>query len=876
MLEPPSEQLQRLLTQFRLCTPSDLRRCRRLVRRLAHDLPAFDSVWIDALVQAGRLTSFQARVLESPHPEQLGVGPCVLVDQLGRGHSGATFLARHVDSAERCVLKRMTFPPETLPPVVERLNQLVQTARSLSHPHVVAPHLCKVLAPAAADGRGRSSPADPTDVVLLSRHVPGLTLKELLIRRGRFSPTVVYEIGRQLLDGLAALEARGLVHGDIGPSNVRLTAKGQAVLVDAGVRPAVEPELSLHAARSPERYDGVAPERIGTAAPATVLSDLYALGCLLWTLLAGRPPFPTGDPLAKLAAHQTQPVPDVREWSPDTPAPLAGLIAHLTAFQPDDRPQSAAEALQAWGRPTRFGQRRLRQFRAQFDVSVPNVPPPAGSRSSGRWSVLVALVFALSGLTLGLLDRGARGYLLDLAGRLPLARTLTAPLTGSTASLHRAVQPTADGASATNASQRFEPTPSTGGNSLADRPAADERLLPIPAPDAEGVVLLDHDGPYRATDLSTAGPLVLRGVDGAAPTIVVDSSPLRIWAQEVLLDNVRLVTAEVWRAARAGVAATAAQASDTAASGSRRLSPELPTPTDSPSQRRRPTALLLVRSHTFTARSCLFQTGPVDSSEHASRVGDSTATSTASGSDQPQRPTAASGAGGGTELLVAAAWKPLDASAATSKLVAFEDCVFAGPSAAVYVGGDAQLLSFSNCLKLGGGAFLHVAAVELAGRTLQVELSHVTLRDSGPLLRLLWPAGRSSLLPQSAAFRLKVRARQCVFGLAPQKGSLLEWLGPDPGPSWLTGVELRGGGSLVPPNVGLASVVQLPEGERQPVPAERVNVEGLFAASFRFAGPVSSDWKTSLLTFYDTPRFDTRPPGVDPARLPTLPRPTGP
>ena len=212
----------------------------------------------------------------------------------------------------------------------------------------------------------------------ISRFVPGLPLNELLVRRGRFPAAVVFEIGRQLLDGLSALQARSLVHGDIRMSNIRLTESGMGVLVDAGIRQAVHPEVTIHDRMSLEAYDGIAPELIGTGATPTVSSELYSVGCLLWQLLAGRPPFATADPLAKLAAHQQQPIEDVRVWAPDTPAMLAETIRQLTSKSPQERPRSYDEILQRWGRPTAFGRSRLKQFRRLFDGGGPALRPTSG------------------------------------------------------------------------------------------------------------------------------------------------------------------------------------------------------------------------------------------------------------------------------------------------------------------------------------------------------------------------------------------------------------------------------------------------------------------------------------------------------------------
>ena len=69
-------------------------------------------------------------------------------------------------------------------------------------------------------------------------------------------------------------------------------------------------------------------------------SDIYSLGCTLFFMLAGRPPFPEGTVLQKLLAHQSEPAPDVREIRPDVPDMLANVIATMLAKQPDERFQT--------------------------------------------------------------------------------------------------------------------------------------------------------------------------------------------------------------------------------------------------------------------------------------------------------------------------------------------------------------------------------------------------------------------------------------------------------------------------------------------------------------------------------------------------------
>ena len=334
MIEPPSQPLAQALEELRLCRPADLRACRRRVKRLAHDLPAFDSVWIDALVQANKLTAFQADLLQSRDAQRLRVGPFVLEDQLGAASpESPTYLARHTSSSARCVLKIFDVAGQVADPGGEHLRSLAARGGSLQCPAVIVPHTCRV---------------EGQQLVVVSRYV-GVDLAELVVRRGRFQPVTVAAIGRQLIQGLLSLEQAGLVHGEVRLQKVRLTPRGQAVLVDGGIRQATDRGRLIHLGHKPEQCDGVAPELVGSGQDATVVSDVYALGCLLWQLLAGRPVFPRGDPLAKLAAHRTADVPDIREWAPDVPPQMAATLIQMTASDPDHRYQSFQEVQQQWG-----------------------------------------------------------------------------------------------------------------------------------------------------------------------------------------------------------------------------------------------------------------------------------------------------------------------------------------------------------------------------------------------------------------------------------------------------------------------------------------------------------------------------------------------
>ena len=499
MYEPPSEHLVRQLTELQLCHPRDLRRVRGRVRRLSFDLPAFDSVWIDSLVQLRLLTPYQAKQLETGQGESLRIGPFVAIDELGRSQHGSTMLARRLNRRDRCVVKRERLASERVAEVASRMGKVLEQLKGFIHPYLVVPH--EIL------------PTENNELVFVSRFVHGLPLNELLVRRGRFPATVVVEIGRQLLEGLAALNARSVAHGDIRLSNIRLTDSGLAVLVNGGVRQVIRPYLTIHDALPIDHYDGIAPELIGTGASATASSELYSLGCVLWQLLAGRPPFVSADPLVKIASHQTQTIDDVRKWAPDTPAMLAESIRQLTSPLPSMRPRSFEEVLQHWGAPSSQSRSRIRKFRRLFNGTMPHFTGPVtGARmGNGVWTA-AALVAVAVGLALTY-DSGLRNELLNVAKNVDAVTRTTR-----------------------NHKDDTKPVEAVDG-SIANR---NRRLIPLPAPSEDGVILLTEHGPYDAANVSFDRRLAIRGTNGVAAEIHVGNAPLNLVSDEVLLENVTI------------------------------------------------------------------------------------------------------------------------------------------------------------------------------------------------------------------------------------------------------------------------------------------------------------------------------------------------
>lgn len=808
-MEPPSQQLLQTLQALDLCTPRDLRRCRGLVRRLTRDLPAFDSVWIDALLQTGKLTPFQARLLENHQGDRLNVGPCLLIHQLGHGIDSATYLARPRDGRQRSVLKIIRRPPEVRDHVLTALQQLAIRMQGLTHPVIVGPHRCL---------------QHNDQLVTISRHVPGLHLGELVVRRGRFPAWTVREIARQLIDGLAALEAKDCVHGDVCLWNVRLTSGGVAVLVDAGIRPAVSPDLSFHADLPPERFDGIAPERIGTGAPATSVSDLYAVGCLLWHLLAGRPPFPTGDPLAKLAAHQTRELDDVREWAPDTPADLAEAIRRFTASDPNSRPQSFQEARDEWGSPRRAGtaghrrlgvrvirrnvnrwpsvpgRRRLAKFRAAFETDARRIPATGPPATSVRWSWLLVLLLVLSGAAFTMLHQGARSFVLRIPHRLGRPWS---PIAGTWFSTDQR-------------SETIDQTPV-------------QSPLPLPKPNADHVIELASPGPFAASDLAAVGPLTIRGTADRPSEIVVTDQPLHVWAKTLTLENVSLR----W---------------DSGAS--LRSSPGDP--------ETEPVVLLIAESQNLTMRGCRFQ---LDEGRGTRDEGPFPISQRSTLNAQPASVT----------------WKGIDEADETGGGILIGDTVFVGAGSGILFHTPPEHVRTDNCLKLGSGALFTLAVAPPAERELRIELSRVTLRQAETLLRLqLHPVMRGSADAaglRTDVGRIAIEAGDCVWDLHGRGAALFQVVSehsPDEmGPGM---IHMTGAGSLANSDLIVGTWLNPATGEALPLGPGFAAVEGIAAGEFEFAGTLGPHPDDSAVTSWRAPRRSSNPPGIDPTTLPASQR----
>jgi serine/threonine-protein kinase len=196
-----------------------------------------------------------------------------IVALVGRGGMGEVYRAEDLRLGQTVALKFLPLSLEDDPEARERLLAEVRHARIVSHPNV-----CRVYD--IAEVRGR--------FFLTMEYIDGEDLRSLLRRIGRLPLDKALEIARELSAGLAAAHAQGLLHRDLKPGNVMIDGRGHARITDFGLA------VDVAAAASPSDFAGtiayMAPERF-LAKPATVQSDLYSLGLIMYEACTGKLPF---------------------------------------------------------------------------------------------------------------------------------------------------------------------------------------------------------------------------------------------------------------------------------------------------------------------------------------------------------------------------------------------------------------------------------------------------------------------------------------------------------------------------------------------------------------------------------------------------------
>ncbi len=259
-------------------------------------------------------------------PNRRWIWPFELIEQIGEGGMGVVYRARYVVNNIEVALKML--PADvTDPTVLARFERELEVLKSLKHENIV---------------RCFGGQCEDKARFYAMELVTGGTLESELQRRGRLSWEMVLAYGEQICRALSAAHAKGVVHRDIKPSNFLVTPTGQLKLSDFGLATMQASRKITQAGKTAGTFLYMAPEQI-RGQEVTPRTDLYALGCMFFELLTGKPPFIGETPAATLHMHLKDSPPRVATTVLDCPPALDELIGRLMEKDPAKRPASADE-----------------------------------------------------------------------------------------------------------------------------------------------------------------------------------------------------------------------------------------------------------------------------------------------------------------------------------------------------------------------------------------------------------------------------------------------------------------------------------------------------------------------------------------------------
>ena len=362
-------------------------------------------------------------------PPRVFSGRYELTHMVARGGMAQVYRA-HDRLLDRPVALKVLFPELSVDRAfVERFRREAQAAANLSHPNIV---------PVFDWGE------DDGTYYIVMEFIDGQPLSAALRSGGPMRPIRVAQIGARVADALNYAHRRGVVHRDVKPGNVLLTADEQVKVTDFGIARAINTEESLTQTGavmgtatyfSPEQAEGMGVD---------ARSDIYSLGVVLYEMVAGRPPFLGDTPVAIASKHVRDVAPPLRDLNPTVPPALEAIIAKAMAKRPDLRYQSAADLrvdLQRYaeGRPVAAADPAVTALLAaeaapatQMVVADGAPPRTAPDEShAGRWLLLLVVLLVVLGVIVFFVLQSL-GYLGSSGFSMPTVRGKSVAVATST------------------------------------------------------------------------------------------------------------------------------------------------------------------------------------------------------------------------------------------------------------------------------------------------------------------------------------------------------------------------------------------------------------------------------------------------------------
>jgi serine/threonine protein kinase len=297
-----------------------------------------DEALAERLIAAGKLTRFQADAVRERRFEELVIGNYQVLDRLGAGAMGTVYKARHRRMKRVVAIKVLSRSVAQSEKFVQRFQREVEAVARLSHPNIVMAH-----------------DADEAEVghFLVMEFVNGRDLASEVQKRGPLPVAEALDCIAQAARALGYAHAQGIVHRDIKPANLLRDIDGVVKVADLGLarfndpfgRPAEEMAALTQAGTIMGTVDFMPPEQALGLTTIDHRADIYSLGCTLYYLLIGGPPYPGTSLMAILLKHREAPPPSLCAARGEVPASVDSIFRRMVAKKPEERYASMAEVV---------------------------------------------------------------------------------------------------------------------------------------------------------------------------------------------------------------------------------------------------------------------------------------------------------------------------------------------------------------------------------------------------------------------------------------------------------------------------------------------------------------------------------------------------
>ncbi|MEY2457718.1 MAG: eukaryotic-like serine/threonine-protein kinase [Acidimicrobiaceae bacterium] len=406
--------------------------------------------------------------------------------EIGQGAFARVYLARDLRHDRLVAFKVLTADPTSEDSELRFLSEIRLLAK-LQHPNIV---------PLIDSGHAGAT------LYYVMPYVKGESLRERIRRERQMPLDAAIAIAREAADALAYAHDQGIIHRDIKPENILLSA-GHPMIADFGVARAIDlagvRQLTRKGMAAPGTPAYMSPEQLLGTAPIDQRSDIYSLGCVLYEMLTGRPPF-AGE--GGFANRFTAPPPSPSTWRRNLPAALDAIVARALAIDPKDRYPTAGDFARALAEVS--------------NLSFSPSPVAAGKKGKGEWLRQRGILYALIALAIFLSGTALWGWMRPAPPQQVLRYTLVVDSTqamvqGSSSSGRLAISP--------------------DGSTLAYIGGPGRQLLIRPRNQLRAIAVSGTEGattPFFSPDGQQIGFVSGRNLEtvsrnGGAPTLVTDS-----------------------------------------------------------------------------------------------------------------------------------------------------------------------------------------------------------------------------------------------------------------------------------------------------------------------------------------------------------------